>query len=284
MEKWKRSVIREELVMVTEDYKLAIVLNQLIYWTQHVKDFDAYMAEEKKREGQLDLERRHGWIYKSAEELTEETMMLVSKKTMRDYLKQLIDLGFLAERGNPTIRWDHTKQYRVNLVELQQALREGGYVLQGYKRDFSLKGGGAKEEAGIQEDEGQAVMGLQGERVEGGRKRRKGKRKRKREELIAPVGEVVAYLNEKALKKFNPKTGVTRRLIQARFHEGFSLEDFKKVIDNKCFDWIADSKMSKFLRPETLFGSKFEAYLNEESSLAGELAFDKYLKELEKDE
>jgi len=46
-------------------------------------------------------------------------------------------------------------------------------------------------------------------------------------------------------------------------NDGFTLEDFKTVIDKKCADWLNDAKMCKFLRPETLFGPKFEGYLNE---------------------
>ena len=77
--------------------------------------------------------------------------------------------------------------------------------------------------------------------------------------------EVVNYLNEKADKAFKPSSKSTKRLISARVKEGFSLEDFKKVIDIKVGNWSKDPKMSSYLRPETLFGTKFEAYLNEKS-------------------
>ena len=53
-------------------------------------------------------------------------------------------------------------------------------------------------------------------------------------------------------------------MIEARFNEGFSVEDFKKVIDVKTQEW-KDSNMEKYLRPETLFGNKFEGYLNQKS-------------------
>ena len=41
------------------------------------------------------------------------------------------------------------------------------------------------------------------------------------------------------------------------------MEDFKKVIDIKVQEWGKNEKMNKYLRPETLFGTKFESYLNE---------------------
>lgn len=75
--------------------------------------------------------------------------------------------------------------------------------------------------------------------------------------------QVVSYLNEKTNKSYRPSTKATKRVIKARLNEGFDLKDFKKVIDIKVAAWIDDEKMSNYLRPETLFGPKFEGYLNE---------------------
>ncbi|MFJ7727879.1 conserved phage C-terminal domain-containing protein [Neobacillus sp. NPDC097160] len=62
---------------------------------------------------------------------------------------------------------------------------------------------------------------------------------------------------------YKPTTHKTRDLIQARIREGFTLEDFKKVIDIKTSEWLFHPQMSKYLRPTTLFGNKFESYLNQ---------------------
>jgi len=78
-----------------------------------------------------------------------------------------------------------------------------------------------------------------------------------------PYKEIVDYLNLKTSKSYKRSTSKTKSLIKARWNEGFRLDDFKKVIDNKCFEWIDNSDMAKYLRPETLFGTKFEGYLNE---------------------
>ena len=78
-----------------------------------------------------------------------------------------------------------------------------------------------------------------------------------------PYKEIIDYLNEKTGSQFRNTTKKTQTLIKARFAEGFNLDDFKKVIDTKATEWLSDSKMSKFLRPETLFGTKFESYLNQ---------------------
>lgn len=77
-----------------------------------------------------------------------------------------------------------------------------------------------------------------------------------------PYGEIIDFLNLKTGKKFKASSKATQRLIKARFNEGFTVDDFKRVIDHKCSDWLNDSKMSEYLRPDTLFGTKFEGYLN----------------------
>lgn len=76
--------------------------------------------------------------------------------------------------------------------------------------------------------------------------------------------EIIDYLNEKTNKKFRPNSAATRRHLNARLDEGYKVEDFKKVIDVKCQQWIDDVKMKAYLRPETLFSAThFESYLNE---------------------
>lgn len=77
------------------------------------------------------------------------------------------------------------------------------------------------------------------------------------------IVEIISYLNEKTGKRFKTKSKETKSRICARLKDGFKIEDFKQVIDNKCSQWLNDPKMSAFLRPETLFGTKFESYLNE---------------------
>lgn len=85
---------------------------------------------------------------------------------------------------------------------------------------------------------------------------------RKAGEAFTPT-EIISYLNEKAQRQFKPNSKKTISLIQTRGAEGFIQADFLKVIDNKVADWKGDIKMDRFLRPETLFGTKFESYLNE---------------------
>jgi uncharacterized phage protein (TIGR02220 family) len=75
---------------------------------------------------------------------------------------------------------------------------------------------------------------------------------------------IISYLNAKAGTKYKATTAKTKSAINARLSDGFTVDDFKTVIDKKCAEWIG-TEWEKFLRPETLFGTKFEGYLNARS-------------------
>lgn len=77
------------------------------------------------------------------------------------------------------------------------------------------------------------------------------------------VADVVKYLNQRTGRSFRAATKATARHIGARAAEGYRFDDFQRVIDRKASQWENDPNMSRYLRPETLFGPKFEAYLNE---------------------
>lgn len=79
-----------------------------------------------------------------------------------------------------------------------------------------------------------------------------------------PFVEIVNYLNDVSGKTYKSSTKKTQSLIRARFEEGFTKDDFFRVIDKKYAQWKDDPNMKKYIRPETLFGTKFEGYLNEE--------------------
>jgi len=66
----------------------------------------------------------------------------------------------------------------------------------------------------------------------------------------------------------------TIQLIKARIKDGFTVDDFKVVIDKKFKEWSHDDKFCKFLRPETLFSNKFEGYLNQINKKEKEFNFD----------
>ena len=75
--------------------------------------------------------------------------------------------------------------------------------------------------------------------------------------------EIIDFLNLKCGTHYTTRSKKTQSLIHARLSEGFTVEDFQTVIVKKSEEWLDDERMNKFLRPETLFGTKFESYLNQ---------------------
>lgn len=72
----------------------------------------------------------------------------------------------------------------------------------------------------------------------------------------------ISYLNAKTGSKYKANNRKTLGHIRARLEEGFVGKDFKRVIDNRLSHWKGDPEMEQYLRPITLFGTKFESYLN----------------------
>ena len=74
--------------------------------------------------------------------------------------------------------------------------------------------------------------------------------------------EIIDCLNKSTGKNYKNNSIINRKFITSRLNEGFTLDDFKRVIEVKSINWLGN-KMEQFLRPETLFSNKFESYLNE---------------------
>lgn len=92
---------------------------------------------------------------------------------------------------------------------------------------------------------------------------------------------IIDYLNKRTGKKYSVKTKKTAQLIHKLLDNGFTVEDFERVIDIKCSQWLNNEKMNQYLRPRTLFSEKFEDYLNEaparpkQQGASGQLVADK---------
>ena len=141
----KSVVVKEELVALTGNMVSAIILNQFIYWSQRIKDFDSFIKEENKRREKNDMdstdtELQNGWIYKELGELKDEIMFTCSSKTVGRKLEILLNNGWLNRRNNPKYKWDRTYQYRVDLLKIAKDLNKIGYVLQDYKIDLQMLG------------------------------------------------------------------------------------------------------------------------------------------------
>ncbi len=137
----RRIVLKEEFVALTGNYIKAIILAQLEYWQKRAKEFDKFIEEEKERTARENIEIKikptHGWIYKSAQDLSSETMLGLSKSRIRSHLKDLISMGYVLERPNPYYKWDRTMQYRLDLLKIKKDLSALGFELQEWKFDVS---------------------------------------------------------------------------------------------------------------------------------------------------
>jgi uncharacterized phage protein (TIGR02220 family) len=82
------------------------------------------------------------------------------------------------------------------------------------------------------------------------------------EKNINLVKNIINYLNSKTNRNYTTKAKEAVRCINARISEGHTFDDFKKVIDIKSEKWL-NTNMEDYLRPITLFGTKFNSYINE---------------------
>ena len=146
----KRAVIKEELVELTGDFVKAVLLQQMLYWSERVRDFKQFAQEELQRAEKwgppetLDGKKEfvddmiYGWVYKTAEELSSETMLNLAANTIRRHLKELVEKGYLLERSNRSTGGIETLQYRVDLLKVQADLMSRGYPLEGYSVELPI--------------------------------------------------------------------------------------------------------------------------------------------------
>lgn len=73
---------------------------------------------------------------------------------------------------------------------------------------------------------------------------------------------IIQHFNLKCDKSYKLNSDVFIDYIDALLAKGFSERDMIVVIDQKCKDWM-NTRYAKYLRPSTLFGDKFEIYLND---------------------
>ena len=185
--------------------------------------------------------RRDGFFYKTYKEWEEETFL--SEYQVRRSSKVLKELGFLETKlkkanGSPTLH------YKLDMDVLSESIVK---KLKNRNQTNSRNDNEVYEESLTVDD---TVN-------DNSRKDSTAKAER------IPYKEIIDYLNEQTGRKYSHKANKNQDLIKARWNEGFRLDDFIKVIDNKVNDWLKDGKMNQYLRPATLFSNKFDGYLNE---------------------
>lgn len=212
----------------------ALILQQFHYWLQHSNN----------------IKDGHKWIYNSYQEWHKQFPFWKSKNTLISAIKHLEDMGILVSGNYNKAKFDKTKWYRINYEKLQLLEKSQPFTKNWYTGNQDLVNAETKNwetntnrlPENTTENTTKNILSSS---------------------HSTTAREIIDYLNSKIGTHYRATTRKTQSLIKARMNEGFTVDDFKKVIDNKSAEWGKDSKMSKYLRPETLFGTKFESYLNQ---------------------
>ena len=193
--------------------------------------------------GRLELSIKNGWHDKEGnvfQYYTNEQLMVdlnSSEKTTIKFKKELKDVGLLEE-----VRQGNNLPNRIYISAVDGAVNSTVSELE------NLQYGTVKNTVSELEK-------LQTNKTENN--------KTDKSNNIDIVSEVILYLNQVAGTRFTAGSQATQKHINARLKEGYTLEDFKQVINTKTSEWQG-TEFAKFLRPVTLFGTKFENYINQQ--------------------
>ncbi|MFM0682142.1 conserved phage C-terminal domain-containing protein [Streptococcus suis] len=193
--------------------------------------------------GRLELSIKNGWHDKEGnvfQYYTNEQLMVdlnSSEKTIIKFKKELKDVGLLEE-----VRQGNNLPNRIYISAVDGAVNSTVSELE-------------KLQYGTVKNTVSELEKLQTNKTENN--------KTDKSNNIDIVSEVILYLNQVAGTRFTAGSQATQKHINARLKEGYTLEDFKQVIDTKTSEWQG-TEFAKFLRPVTLFGTKFENYINQQ--------------------
>ena len=212
----------------------AIVLQQVHYWlirSTNIKD-------------------GYKWVYNSYPKWQSDNFPFWSIPTIKRAFTKLEKQGYLISSNYNKAGFDKTKWYRINYQKLvtSSSYQNGPTIVSkctdgAYQNDTT----NTRDYTENTTETNKIYSGTVDKRPE---------------PQHIPYKEIIDYLNQKAGTKYKSSSKATKNMIKARFDEGNSLADFKKVIDNQAFAW-QDTSYWKYMRPSTLFrASKFEGYLN----------------------
>ncbi|CAH2714773.1 hypothetical protein BACCIP111895_01949 [Neobacillus rhizosphaerae] len=236
-----RMLIKENPVIIVPSLAVkiglneAVVLQQVHFWLT---------ISKHKYEGKR-------WVYNTYLDWQKQ-LPFWSVSTIKRTIHSLERQGYLISGNWNVVKLDQTKWYTIDYLKLEE-LEECQTELPTGQFDFppnQTEPVNSSNEAAEQTSLNQAIPEISSEIPT---------------EKKTPVVEIINYLNAKTRTDYKPSTHKTQEMIRARIREGFTVEDFKKVIDSKAAEWLHDPRMSKYLRPATLFGTKFESYLNQKS-------------------
>ena len=184
--------------------------------------------------------RKDGFCWRTAEELERE--LGISRKQQELAIKKLEEAGYI-ETKNTYIEDTHIKckHFRVLIEKSDIEEREISDFDKRYKSEIDKKGKSINNNNTLIEKHNNNINNIYNPET---------------------TKKIIDYLNKKLDSNYRYNNKKTIELIKARINQGFTEEDFYKVIDKKINEWN-DTEMATYLRPSTLFGTKFEDYLNQ---------------------
>ncbi|WP_071394807.1 conserved phage C-terminal domain-containing protein [Bacillus tuaregi] len=212
----------------------AIILQQIHYWLQ---------ISQHHNEGRK-------WVFNTYKDWQLQ-FPFWSESTIKRTIKSLEEQGYVISANFNRFKMDKTKWYtidyeKVEALEMEELISQDSTIVQDETSSESF----------CQEEECVVNQAIPESTTENTSENKNN----------IPFSEIITYLNDQANTSYKPGTKKTKDLITTRWNEGFRLEDFKRVIDLKAQEWLHDCVWNKYLRPETLFGPKFESYCNQKSA------------------
>lgn len=185
------------------------------------------------------------------------------ENTVRLALEALEQLGMIRQDGFLSIAgWeDHQNIEGLDKIREQNRIRQARFK----EKRKALASGNVTGNTTITQGNATDIEGEEDkeEEVEVEEEVDKDEAKASTPSISAITADIINYLNSRTGSAYRSTTKKTQSLIKARIKEGFTPDDFLTVIDTKVAEWGRDPKMAQYLRPETLFGSHFESYLNQ---------------------
>lgn len=203
------------------------------------------------------------WTYQSVRDMQEKSFSFWSISTINRAVNKLIDEGYIIEGNFNKKKYDKTRWFALNFETLNE--------LESISINGDDTGVFHNDTRSIQNDTRSIQNDTTIPEITTEITTEKNHSPAKAEQKI-PYKEVIEYLNEKTGKSISYRANGNRKLIRARINEGYTVDDLKKVIDNKVNDWFGKGiKFSNgkpaedYLHPSTLFITKnFDKYLNQE--------------------
>ena len=213
----------------------AIVLQQINYWL--------HVGGGKNADG------RH-WIKHTISEFLKKDFPFWSRSTVKRIIANCEKEGFLLVKNLNRAGFDKSKWYSVDERKLDEVMNHASGQIEpshGSKRTDAT---------------GQIEPTYTREYTENTTETTTNKINSSSKDERIPYSEIIDYLNQQTGQALRPTTKLYRKLIRARWGEGYKLQDFKTVIDNKKKEWQG-TKFWNFMTPKTLFApSHFNEYLN----------------------